>query len=122
MSAGNWFQTVRGKKMGRSEGGFRRIRLEALEARELLSVSAADYEAIRLRYGDLNLTADYAAINIIELEELSARSLQKAVDAAGVTRNSDLIVVDTDIFATASLMIMHNVFMAVLLCVLSAVS
>ncbi|MBO7679152.1 MAG: hypothetical protein J6S75_05735, partial [Thermoguttaceae bacterium] len=83
--------------------------LEPLEARELLSVSAADYEAIRLRYGDLGLNADYGAVNIIELERLSARSLQEAVDAASVSRKDDLIVVDTDVFAAASLMINSSV-------------
>ena len=83
--------------------------LEPLETRELLSVSAADYEAIRLRYGDLGLCADYGAVNIIELEQLSARSLQEALDAASLTRKDDLIVVDTDVFATASLMINSGV-------------
>ncbi|MBQ1456863.1 MAG: hypothetical protein IIZ25_13545, partial [Thermoguttaceae bacterium] len=85
------------------------MRLETLEARELLSVSAADYEAIRLRYGDLGLTADYGAVNIIELENLTGESLQNAVDAASLTRKDDLIVVDTDVFAAASLMINSSV-------------
>ena len=100
-----WFQSGRDEKSRRLASRPRRLALEGLEARELLSVNAADYELICQRYSDLNLAADFNAVNVIELEELSAASLQRAIDTACATQKNDLIVVDTNAFSSADLTI-----------------
>lgn len=69
-------------------------RIEELESREMLSVSMGDFDVIKSQYEDLNLT-HYSDYNIIEItaDELSAKTLQTAVNFAAQTTQDDLIVV-----------------------------
>ncbi|MGL4943046.1 MAG: fibronectin type III domain-containing protein, partial [Thermoguttaceae bacterium] len=75
----------------------RSLQLESLETRELLSVSLGEFEQIRNLYADLNLSANFADYNVIEItaSQLSAASLQTAIDTAAQTVQNDLIVVRT---------------------------
>lgn len=84
----------RGKRHSLSH---RNLRLESLENRELLSVSATDFEQIRNLYADLNLSANIGDYNIIEInaDQLTSASLQAAINTAATTTKSDLIVVRT---------------------------
>ena len=82
-------------------------RLETLEDRALLSVTGAEYDAIRAAYPDLNLPESFELINAVDLSaaNLTAESLQQAIAAAGETvevvfspgvyRIADLLVVRT---------------------------
>ncbi|MDR3183621.1 MAG: right-handed parallel beta-helix repeat-containing protein, partial [Planctomycetaceae bacterium] len=74
----------------------RSLQIETLENRELLSVSPADFDAIKAENADLNLgnEVDY---NIIEITaaDLSETRLNNAIRAAGVTTANDLIVLRT---------------------------
>lgn len=90
----------------RRNGGFtspsrglqnRLSRLETLEDRALLSVSGAEYDAIRAAYPDLNLPESFESINAVDLSaaNLTAESLQQAIAAAGETVEDDLLVVRT---------------------------
>ncbi len=77
----------------------RKLGLESLEERQLLSVNPignAEYQDIRDSYSDISLPEDLSQINVIELTDLSAASLQAAVDFAATTESDDLIVVRTD--------------------------
>ena len=73
-------------------------RVEELESREMLSVSPLEFSAICEQYADLDLSANMADYNIIEIGigELSAQTLQAALDAAAKTVQDDLIVIRTD--------------------------
>ena len=90
----------------RRNGGFtspsrglqnRLSRLETLEDRALLSVSGAEYDAIRAAYPDLDLPESLESINAVDLpaENLTVESLQQAIAAAGETVEDDLLVVRT---------------------------
>jgi hypothetical protein len=72
-------------------------RIEELENRELLAVTFGEFEAIRSQYTELNLSALMADYNVIEINaaDLSARTLQDALDIAAKTTQNDLIVVRT---------------------------
>ena len=72
----------------------RRLRLEPLEERQMLSVSPAEFDAIRAQYPDLNL-GEYNSYNCIDVTNLTGESLQAAIDLAGNTSVNDLIVVRT---------------------------
>jgi predicted outer membrane repeat protein len=74
----------------------RSLRIETLEAREMLSVSVADFTAIKSQYADLEL-GNYADYNIIEITtaNLTATSFDNAITQAGVSVKPDLIVART---------------------------
>ena len=76
--------------------GKRRLTLESLENRELLSVSPTDFASIQSQYADLELT-NYADYHIIEIEadNLTANALRNAITEAGTTTQNDIIVVRT---------------------------
>jgi hypothetical protein len=75
----------------------RKLSFEALESRELLSVSAADFSSIRDQYADLNLSANMNDYNVIEITaaQLSYNSLENALLTAKSSAKNDLIVVRT---------------------------
>ena len=75
----------------------RRLRMEPLEERQMLSVSVADYDAIRSVYPDLNLSASMGDYNVIEItaQDLTEANLRAAIATAGTTTQNDLIVVRT---------------------------
>ena len=75
----------------------RRLGIEVLEDRRLLSVSTAEYDDIRAEYDDFGLSASISDVNIIEIEaaNLSAANLNAAIAAAGTTVENDLIVLRT---------------------------
>ena len=75
----------------------RKMGLERLEDRALLSVSAAEYASIRDSYAEFNLPASESDVNIIEIaaSKLSVAALKSALDEAGGTTADDLIVVRT---------------------------
>ena len=74
----------------------RRLALESLENRELLSVSTTDFDAIKSQYADLNLT-NYADYNFIEIQanNLTDAALRNAITEATGTAKSDIIVLRT---------------------------
>lgn len=75
----------------------RGLRLESLENRELLSVSAAEFDAIRAQYEDLNLSSNYADYNFIDIQanSFNDQALRDAIDAASDTQKHDIIVFRT---------------------------
>lgn len=77
--------------------GLRKLHIEPLESREMLSVSPMDDEAIRAAYPDLNLAANMSQYNVIEItaSQLSAETLQTAINTAANTTADDLILVRT---------------------------
>ncbi|MGL6226408.1 MAG: fibronectin type III domain-containing protein [Thermoguttaceae bacterium] len=76
----------------------RSLALEPLESRELLAVSVAEFNAIKTANPELNLSGNMSDYNIIEvnLAQLSADSLQRAINEAGKTVKDDLIVLRTN--------------------------
>ncbi|MBQ7029485.1 MAG: hypothetical protein IJN32_04495, partial [Thermoguttaceae bacterium] len=78
----------------------RRLRLENLEERALLSVTPNEYAALRDANPEICLPANQSEINIIELTELTNAALQKAADLAASTRQDDLIFVRTSAAAS----------------------
>ncbi|MCF0233874.1 MAG: hypothetical protein HUK22_02710, partial [Thermoguttaceae bacterium] len=90
-------QNAEGKRRGADAVGLtpRKLGMETLEDRQLLSVNPigqSEYDQIREAYANLALPRTYTEINVIELTDLSAQSLQNAVDAAGRTAQDDLII------------------------------
>ncbi|MDO5308329.1 MAG: fibronectin type III domain-containing protein [Planctomycetia bacterium] len=81
----------------------RKLKLENLESREMLSVSPVDYQTLQQTYDQLQLTPDYDQVNLIELSELSAQSLQEALNQAAQTEQDDVIVLNTELFANQRL-------------------
>ncbi|MBQ9873073.1 MAG: right-handed parallel beta-helix repeat-containing protein [Thermoguttaceae bacterium] len=75
----------------------RALRLESLEDRSLLSVSAAEFDAIRQAYSKLDLPESPDAINVVDLQadELSYAAINKAIQDAAATPEDDLIVLRT---------------------------
>lgn len=73
---------------------FRPLRLERLEERRMLDVSAAELRDIHNAYADFEIADD---VNIIEIEaeNLSAAALQSAINDAVETSVDDLIVLRT---------------------------
>ena len=61
----------------------------------MLSVSLGEFEALRHQYADLDFAADLTEYNVIEIrqDQLSAKTLQAAIDTAAKTAQNDLIVV-----------------------------
>ena len=100
-------KVVRGRKNDegnrRAKGGrrnltARKLGLESLEERQLLSVNPvgnAEYQDIRESYSNLSLPEDLSQINVIEVSELTADALQAAVNQAAQTKSDDLIVLRT---------------------------
>ena len=86
-------------KSARSLLAARKLGLEALEERQLLSVNpigSAEYQDIRASYANLSLPEDFNKINVIEITDLTAASLQSAVNQAAQTTSDDLVVLRTD--------------------------
>ncbi|MCL2347585.1 MAG: right-handed parallel beta-helix repeat-containing protein [Planctomycetaceae bacterium] len=81
----------------RSHSHARRLHLEPLEERQMLSVTPADFNAIKTAYPDLNLSANMSDYNVIEITaaQLSDAALRDAINTAGTTTANDLIVVRT---------------------------
>ena len=75
----------------------RRLQVEPLESREMLSISPADYDSIRATYPDLNLSANMGDYNVIEItsDQLADANLREAIETAGTTAENDLIVLRT---------------------------
>ena len=75
----------------------RALRLEWLESRELLSVSAAEFAALSQAYPKLDLPESAANLNVVEIQadELSLESIARAVELAASTPQDDLIVLRT---------------------------
>lgn len=76
----------------------KKLGLEALEERQLLSVnpvSVSEYDDIRQAYANLELPASMSQINVIAVDDLSAAALQAAVDQAAQTESDDLILLRT---------------------------
>ena len=75
----------------------RKLQIESLESREMLSISPADYDSIRALYPDLNLAASMGSYNVIEItsNELTDAKLRAAIATASTTTKNDLIVVRT---------------------------
>ncbi|MDR2168551.1 MAG: fibronectin type III domain-containing protein, partial [Planctomycetaceae bacterium] len=73
----------------------RKLQFETLESRELLSVSFAEFDAIRSQYADLELSANMNDYNVIEITaaQLSDANLRNAITTAGTTTKNDLIVI-----------------------------
>ena len=92
--ADSFAERIRGRKNGRNRFEERKLHLETLEERQLLAVTAAEYEAIRQAF-DFGLAEDQAATDVIEVTDLSADALQKAVFQAGQSSQNDLIVIRT---------------------------
>jgi len=69
----------------------RPLRMEPLEERQMLSVSAAEFGAVRSQYPDLNLPANISDYNVIEItaSQLTATNLQNAVNTAAPLTVSD---------------------------------
>ena len=83
---------------GRKNLTARKLGLEALEERQLLSVNqvgGAEYEELRAAYAELELPTSLSQINIIELTDLSGAALQEAVNLASQTEMDDLILLRT---------------------------
>ncbi len=73
----------------------RSLRMEALEEREMLAVTAAEFSTIRGMYPDLGITANMSDYNVIDVTTLTAQSLQGAISSAASSAKSDLIVLRT---------------------------
>ena len=74
------------------------LRLEALETRELLSVSPTQYEDLRNVYDQLSLPESLDDVNIIELTSLTAEALQEAIDSAKTTPQDDIVLLNESLF------------------------
>ena len=84
----------------------RRLNLEQLEERQLLAVTAAEYDAIREMYTGLNLAESSDNLNLIEINanKLTSESLWQAIDAASKSEADDLVVIRTsDLYNTMAL-------------------
>ena len=76
----------------------RKLGLEGLEDRRLLSVSTAEFEAIRDAYAALDLPKTASELNVLEIapSDLSYESVTRAIERAASTPEDDLIVLRTD--------------------------
>ena len=86
-----------GRGMDKTAVRSRRLSLESLENRELLSVSSVEFDQIRAQYADLNLSANMGDYNIIEITaaQLSETALGDAIGTAASSAQNDLIVTRT---------------------------
>jgi predicted outer membrane repeat protein len=78
----------------------RKLRMECLENRELLSVtlgSISDFDELRSHYSDLNLSANQTDYGIIEIQgsDFTEQGLRTAITLAGTTNKEDIIVFRT---------------------------
>ncbi|MDR1959352.1 MAG: right-handed parallel beta-helix repeat-containing protein [Planctomycetaceae bacterium] len=73
------------------------LHFESLEERQLLAVSAVEFEILRAGHPVLELSAGREDYNVIELnaDELTAANLQNALTDAAGTEQNDLIVIRT---------------------------
>jgi hypothetical protein len=69
----------------------RKLSIETLENRELLSVSVGEFDAIRSQYADLELSANMSDYNVIEITaaQLSDANLRNAISQAASTTQND---------------------------------
>jgi hypothetical protein len=76
-----------------------RLRIESLEDRLLLAVTATDYENIRANYEEFALPSSKSDVNVIEIESnsLSIENLKEAITQAAATAEDDLIVLRTTV-------------------------
>ncbi|MDO4587310.1 MAG: hypothetical protein Q4C95_08440, partial [Planctomycetia bacterium] len=77
----------------KTKGSHRSLRLEALEERQLLSVTPAEYNEIRATFPDISLPENSENVNIIEVRSLTSESLNNAIATAAQTPENDLIYV-----------------------------
>ncbi len=71
----------------------RRLRMERLEDRALLSVTPTEYAGIRELYSSFELSENMADVNAIDLSAaVASEQVQAALDAAKATPQDDLIV------------------------------
>ena len=81
----------------------RRLQMERLEARELLSVTPTEYAEIRELYSAFELSADMSTVDVVELSgALTSAQIQSALDFAKSTPNDDLIVLRTTAEASSA--------------------
>ncbi|GEM_PF-2062244 len=76
----------------------RKLQIESLENREMLSISTAEFNEIRAMYPDLNLSTSMSSYNVIEITAAQLSSdtaLRNAINTAETTPEKDLIVVRT---------------------------
>lgn len=73
----------------------RTLRMEFLESREMLAVTAMEFSAIRAAYPDLGITANMTDYNVIDVANLTAQNLQSAISSAASSAKSDLVVLRT---------------------------
>ncbi|MDR2642637.1 MAG: fibronectin type III domain-containing protein, partial [Planctomycetaceae bacterium] len=72
----------------------RKLQIENLEVRDLLSVSVADFDWLRSTYSDINFESSLSHYNVIEIttSQLNETNLKNAITTAGTTTQDDLIV------------------------------
>ncbi|MGL6196236.1 MAG: choice-of-anchor Q domain-containing protein [Thermoguttaceae bacterium] len=105
-------QTPQGKATRRLTQRNRHLGMEPLENRELLAVTALEFSLLREAYPELEITANAADYNVIEITaaELSAINLRTAINIAEATSQNDLIVVRTDTAGVVDLDVTPLVF------------
>ncbi|MBP5621852.1 MAG: hypothetical protein J6X44_07545, partial [Thermoguttaceae bacterium] len=94
----NYEGALRAKSDKKRNMTAKKLGLEALEERQLLSVnplSAPEYDEIREAYANLDLPASMSQINVLTVDDLSSEALQAAVNQAAQTQADDLIVLRT---------------------------
>lgn len=70
----------------------RRLCIENLESRELLSVSYQDYERISSQYEDLNLPVSFESTAFLEVSDLTVTNLQEAIHQAEQSESDCVIL------------------------------
>ena len=73
----------------------RRLQLEHLEERQMLSITQADFDIIRAQNPDLNLSANLSSYNQIDITTLTAANLRTAISTASSSAGNDLIILRT---------------------------
>ena len=75
----------------------RKLRMESLESRELLSVTPLEYAGIRELYSSFELSENMSEVNVIDLNAATTSAqVQAALDAAKATPQDDLLVMRVD--------------------------
>ncbi len=82
----------------------RRLRMECLENRELLSVTPIEYAEIRELYSSFELSENMSDVNVIDLSAAAtSEQVQVALEAAKASPQDDLIVLRTTAEASSAL-------------------
>ena len=86
-----------GHSSGRSGASCRKLRLESLEERQLLTVTPADYAALCDTWSHFDLPESPDNVNIIEIEadDLSIAVFRNAINSASNSPENDLILIRT---------------------------